>query len=130
MRFTRFLVLAAVGASAVAGAGLTAAMPALASRHHPRHTFIGRFHHTRLVGSTVPFNGDVNPYGVAVVRHSLGRLRRGSVLVSNFNNRKNLQGAGSTIVQVSPHGRTSLFAHIRTHGLPARARAVSACPPR
>ncbi len=118
MRFTRFIVLATVGLGAIAGAGMTAASPALASPHHSRHTFIGRFHHTRLVGSTVPSNGDVNPYGVAVVRYNLGRLRQGNVLVSNFNNKKNLQGTGSTIVQVSPHGKRTLFAHIRQSGLP------------
>jgi sugar lactone lactonase YvrE len=67
--------------------------------------------------STVPTNGteagDVNPYGVAVVPASTGRLQRGSVLVSNFNNSGNLQGTGSTIVQMSPSGQRSLFATIR-----------------
>lgn len=60
----------------------------------------------------------MNPYGVAVVRHTAGRLRRDNVLVSNFNNKKNLQGTGSTIVQVSPRGRRTLFAHIRQSQLP------------
>ncbi len=122
MRFARCLALAAVGSAAVAGAGLTVATPALASSAHPRPTFIGRFHRTRLVGSTVPHNGDVNPYGVAVIRHNLGRLRRDNVLVSKFNNKKNLQGTGSTIVQVSPHGKTRLFARISGRHLPG------ACP--
>lgn len=76
------------------------------------------FHHTRLVASTVPFNGDVNPYGVAVVRRSQGRLHKNSVLVSNFNNSKNQQGTGSTIVEISPGGRRILFAHITRRGLP------------
>jgi hypothetical protein len=34
----------------------------------------------------------VNPYGVAVVPASTGRLVAGDVLVSNFNNHRNLQG--------------------------------------
>jgi hypothetical protein len=62
--------------------------------------------------STVPSNGDVNPYGVAFVPATVptdGLLQHGSILVSNFNNSQNLQGTGSTIVQISPQGKTSLF---------------------
>jgi hypothetical protein len=62
--------------------------------------------------STVPANGDVNPYGVAFVPASVatdGALQHGGILVSNFNNSANLQGTGTTIVQVSPQGQTSLF---------------------
>ena len=54
--------------------------------------------------STVPANGDVNPYGVAVVPRSSGKLVRGHVLVSNFNNGQNLQGTGTTIVDIRPDG--------------------------
>ena len=50
----------------------------------------------------MPGNGDLNPYGVAVVPRTLGRLHRGDVLVSNFNDRTNAQGTGTTIVAVSP----------------------------
>jgi hypothetical protein len=59
------------------------------------------------VVSTVPPNGDVNPYGVAFVpRHfpAGGALGAGDVLVSNFNNSNNLQGTGTTIVQVPAAG--------------------------
>ena len=58
------------------------------------------------MASTVPDNGDVNPYGVAVVPRSTGNLHQGNVLVSNFNDKANVQGTGTTIVQVSPerHG--------------------------
>ncbi|HET7013311.1 MAG TPA: hypothetical protein VFI65_05345 [Streptosporangiaceae bacterium] len=115
----RHFALAAVGTAAFAGAGLTATTPALASPHG-NQTFIGGLHRTKLVASTVPRNGDVNPYGVAVVKHSQGRLQRGSVLVSNFNNKKNLQGTGSTIVQVSPSGQRTVFAKISMRGLPGR----------
>ncbi len=62
--------------------------------------------------STVPANGDVNPYGVAFVPDDFakdGLVRPGDVLVSNFNNSDNLQGTGSTIVDVSPNSQTSLF---------------------
>ncbi len=72
----------------------------------------------RTVASTVPMNGDVNPYGVAVVPHNRGNLVKGNVLVSNFNNSSNFQGTGSTIVQVSPQGSVSVFAQISAASLP------------
>lgn len=63
--------------------------------------------------STVPGNGDVNPYGVAFVPHNFltgsGRLKPGDILVSNFNNSANLQGTGTTIVRVPSIGSPSVF---------------------
>ena len=70
------------------------------------------------VASTVPANGDVNPYGVAVVPASVGTLHRGDVLVSNFNDSANLQGTGTTIVQISPQGKVSTFAQLSSAALP------------
>jgi hypothetical protein len=62
------------------------------------------------VGSTVPANGDTNPYGMAVVPFSSGKLKAGDVLVANFNNAAGTPGAGTTIVQVDPRtGQTTLF---------------------
>jgi hypothetical protein len=81
-------------------------------------SFIGQFHKIKTIASTVPGNGDVNPYGVAVVPTSVGSLVKGDVLVSNFNNSKNLQGTGTTIVQISPGGQRMVFAHIRKSSLP------------
>jgi len=54
----------------------------------------------------------VNPYGIAVIPHSGGLLQRGNILISNFNDAKNLQGTGTTIVQVNPQGEVTLFAQI------------------
>ncbi len=71
-----------------------------------------------VVASTVPGNGDVNPYGVARVPESEGSLIRGNILVSNFNNSLNLQGTGTTIVQIAPDGSTTLFAQIDPTTLP------------
>jgi hypothetical protein len=64
------------------------------------------------LGSTVPFNGDVNPYGVALVPRTMGKLVAGRFLISNFNNAANEQGTGTTIVQMTPGGSRNLFAHI------------------
>jgi hypothetical protein len=105
----RVLTTAAAAAVAVA-AGLAMMAPASASASPA--PFIGSFTHLKNIASTVPANGDVNPYGVAVVQHSQGMLQRGDVLVSNFNNFNNLQGTGSTIVEVSPSGQQTLFAQI------------------
>jgi hypothetical protein len=91
---------AAVTAGLAAVAGLVMAPAAGAMTHSPS-SFIGNFHKLRTIGSTVPRNGDVNPYGTVLIRHSRGRLRQGDVLISNFNNKANLQGTGTTIVQAA-----------------------------
>jgi hypothetical protein len=91
---------------------------ALASTAAATTSFIGPLNTIQTVASTVPKNGDVNPYGVAVVPASTGRLVAGDVLVSNFNNHRNLQGTGTTIVQVSPGGNVSLFASLDPNKLP------------
>jgi hypothetical protein len=78
------------------------------------------------VASTVPGNGDVNPYGVAVVPRTEGRLRAGDVLVSNFNNAHNQQGTGTTIVEISPGGKRTLFAQVNPAHLPGACPAASA----
>jgi hypothetical protein len=101
--------------AAVTAAGALAAAPAVAGSGGP---FIKQFHKISTIASTVPHNGDVNPYGVVVVGHSQGKLVQGDVLVSNFNNAKNLQGTGTTIVQISRGGQRHLFARISASKLP------------
>jgi hypothetical protein len=103
-------------AAVVVGAGLATTAPALAAAHP--HSFIGNLKTITDISSTVPANGDVNPYGVAVVQQSRGRLQQGDVLVSNFNNSGNLQGTGTTIVEVSPAGQLTQFAQISAASLP------------
>jgi DNA-binding beta-propeller fold protein YncE len=59
-----------------------------------------------VVTSTVPENGDVNPYGVAIVPPGFplgGTIAPGDVLVSNFNNSDGLQGTGTTIIKYTPN---------------------------
>ena len=67
-------------------------------------SFLARLHNIHTLASTVPPNGDVNPYGIAVVPATAGMLTRGNVLVSNFNAVSNIQGTGTTIVQIAPGG--------------------------
>lgn len=55
--------------------------------------------------STIPENGDLNPYGVAFVPAGFptdGVIAAHDVLVSNFNNSANLQGTGTTIIKLTP----------------------------
>src|SRR5215470_9851518 len=103
----------ALGAAALAAFAI---VPAAQAGVNP--SFIGSFTHNDTITSTVPANGDVNPYGVAVVPASTGSLVKGDVLVSNFNNSANLQGTGTTIVQISPGGQQTLFAQINASKLP------------
>jgi DNA-binding beta-propeller fold protein YncE len=84
-------------------------------------SFIGPLHLGPMV-STVPANGDVNPYGMALVQESTGNLVKGDILISNFNNSANLQGTGTTIMEISPEGAVQTFAQINAAQLPG------ACP--
>lgn len=70
------------------------------------------------IASTVPGNGDVNPYGMAQVTRTVGNLRAGHILISNFNNAANAQGTGTTIVDVAPDGSVGLFAALNASSLP------------
>ncbi|SRR5579884_329827 len=76
------------------------------------------------IATTVPANGDVNPYGIVTVPRSVGLLARGDELISNFNNSANEQGTGTTIVQIPPGGNdrtpgdASVFAQIDPAALP------------
>ncbi len=78
--------------------------------------------------STIPSNGDVNPYGVAFVPKNVpaaGGLQPGDILVSNFNNSQNLQGTGTTIVRVDKAGNVSAFFTSSVGGLSAAIGVLS-----
>jgi hypothetical protein len=67
----------------------------------------GAFLPRLIVSSTVPPNGDLNPYGVAFVPQNFprgGSIAPGDVLISNFNNANNVQGTGTTIVKLTLNG--------------------------
>ncbi|HEY6309211.1 MAG TPA: hypothetical protein VIY52_00170 [Streptosporangiaceae bacterium] len=114
---------AGIAAIVTATAGLLAGSGILATSANASSSFIGGLTQTKVVASTVPANGDQNPYGVAVVPRSTGDLHQGNVLVSNFNDATtptggNVQGTGTTIVQVTPGGTPSLFAQISDPACP------------
>lgn len=87
-----------------------------ASAEHPAAP--AKPHTIDTISSTVPANGDVNPYGIFRIPRTAGNLRRGNILISNFNNSANLQGTGTTLVQIAPSGAFSLFAQIDPTTLP------------
>jgi len=103
---------AAAAMIVTATAGLLAGSGIMAGAASADSTFIGPLNTVTPLASTIPQNGDVNPYGVAVVPSDNGDLHQGNVLVSNFNNKANVQGTGTTIVQVTPGGQVSQFAKI------------------
>ncbi len=112
-RAWRWRVSLAGGVAALAAMAVPVGSAAASPIAGSGGSFLGGLKNQAEVGSTVPGNGDLNPYGVAVVDHTEGRLIAGDVLVSNFNAKSNFQGTGSTIVEVAPNGHLTVFAHLR-----------------
>jgi hypothetical protein len=104
--------LAAIVAASITGAAGLLVGTAGSASAGGFPAFAGPLHRTSVIASTVPGNGDLNPYGVAVIPRSTGGLFQGNVLVSNFNNKANAQGTGTTIVEVTPFGKKWVFAQI------------------
>jgi hypothetical protein len=82
-----------LGAAALLASGIAQAEP---------QGFLETLHHHTTLINTVPDNGDQNPYAVVVAPVTVGTVKKGDVLVGNFNNAANLQGTGSTIVNYHP----------------------------
>lgn len=81
---------------------LGAALPAVRAAE-VRSSFLESIRHQRTLTSTVPRNGDLNPYALIVAPVSAGRIQKDDVLVDNFNGLSNLQGTGVTIVNYNPN---------------------------
>jgi hypothetical protein len=99
-------------ANALPDLGAAAMLPG-PSMHHESPSIVSHLSAAPTIdASTVPGNGNVNPYGVAFVPDGIargGKLHDGDILVSNFNNSGNKQGTGTTIVDIAPDGSQSLF---------------------
>src|ERR1700685_3135281 len=65
----------------------TASGPTNSGEHAAAQPYLARLHTVTTLGSTVPANGDVNPYGLVRVSSTVGTLHAGSFLVSNFNDK-------------------------------------------
>ncbi len=95
------------------GACLGGALLADQARAEAPAGFLETLRRQAPVVSTVPDNGDQNPYAIVVAPVSAGAIEKDDVLVSNFNNARNLQGTGSTIVRYTPSAKSlSTFAVI------------------
>ena len=83
--------------------GVSVALLSLATVSADEKQFIPHL----IISSTIPANGDLNPYGVAFVPRGFpegGTIAPGDILVSNFNNSGNAQGTGTTIIKFTPNG--------------------------
>jgi hypothetical protein len=100
----------------------TEATPAKEESTSGSEPFLAKLTGVSKIASTVPSNGDINPYGIVSVPTSVGKLKEGRLLISNFNAKegakKSGQGTGTTIVQVSPAGKVSTFATVDAESLP------------
>jgi hypothetical protein len=79
-----------------------AVLPSLAAQAAQPTSFLDGIHRQTTLVSTVPENGDQNPYAIVVAPASAGSIQKDDVLITNFNNEGNLQGLGATIVDYNP----------------------------
>src|SRR5882672_9710219 len=78
--------------------------------------FLEKIKRHSILTSTVPENGDQNPYAIVVAPVSAGSIHKDDVLITNFNDTTNLQGLGTTIVDYNPGTKKlSLFAKLPQH---------------
>jgi hypothetical protein len=119
------LVLAGCGSSSSTSSSSgtsAAASTATTTSSASSSAFLANLRTVSKVASTVPANGDINPYGIVTVPTSVGKLQAGQLLISNFNAaesaKENGQGTGTTIVQISSAGKVSPFATIDAKTLP------------
>lgn len=124
------LVMAIAGCGGSSGSSSSSPTPGQASAQTAESTsgkaatasFLAPLKTVKTLSTTVPANGDINPYGIVSVPTSVGKLKAGQMLISNFNARegakKSGQGTGTTIVQVSTAGKLTPFATVDAKTLP------------
>ena len=104
------------GLRSLAGAALVACVAAavapVTAQAEPQG-LLETIHRQQTLTSTVPDNGDQNPYALAISPITQDKLEKDDVLIDNFNNAANLQGVGTTIVKFNPTTeKLSLFASV------------------
>ena len=96
-------------------AAVSALAGGVANAADPKGFLEGIHKHTTLT-SSVPENGDQNPYALVVAPVSAGKIQKDDLLIDNFNDKNNLQGLGTTIVAYTPSTKKlSLFAAVPRH---------------
>jgi len=64
----------------------------------------------KTIASLIAPDGDRDPFGMAIVPLTMGKLTAGNLLVAEFGDKQGTAGAGTTILQVNPAtGKTSVF---------------------
>jgi len=108
-RIAALTALAAVGAGA-AVAAVTATSSAAPAYGAVATGGIGTAPDKTLASVIAP-DGDRDPFGIAIVPHTMGKLTAGNLLVTEFGDKHGAAGAGTTILQVNPAtGKTGVFA--------------------
>jgi hypothetical protein len=112
LKLNRSILLAAVIALAASACGGSGAVPSNAGGAGAATGDVAPTDTTSIlklltkdvtIGSTVdPTNGDMGPRAVTVVQYSYGKLKKGHVLVCNFENSSGTAGDGTTIEQFAP----------------------------
>ncbi len=100
-RLLRFLSGSVWSKTGIVALGLNAAV-ASGAWAESTPNFLDTLHRQTTLTTTVPENGDQNPYAIVVAPVSSGKIQKDDVLVDNFNNDGNLQGLGTTIVDYNP----------------------------
>ena len=63
-----------------------------------------------VIGSVVAPNGDQNPFGIAVVPLTIGKMVKGDVLVADFGDVNDTLPGGTSILQINPEtGQSTVF---------------------
>ena len=104
-----------MGLALAAAAGLALAIGAGAARADDG-AYLSGIHKRTTLTSSVPENGDQNPYALVVAPVSAGKIKQDDLLIDNFNDKNNLQGLGTTIVDYNPTTKDmALFASVPRH---------------
>jgi len=113
LRINRSMLLAAVIALATSACGGNAAVPSnagvagaatgSAAPATDTTSILKLLTKNVTIGSTVdPANGDMGPRAISVVQSNFGELKKGQVLVCNFEDSSGVAGNGTTIEQFDP----------------------------
>ena len=110
-RRRRIAVLAALGALGAGGAvAAVTAMSSAAPAYGAVATGGIGTAQDKTVASVIAPDGDRDPFGIAIVPLTMGKLTAGNLLVAEFGDKQGAPGAGTTILQVNPAtGKTSVF---------------------
>jgi hypothetical protein len=103
-------------ATIIASAGVAAAAMLPANAQPATTAYLHAIHRHATLASTVTPSGDLNPYALVVAPASVGKIQKNEVLITNFNNKSNLQATGTTIVSYDPATKaTTVFANLPQH---------------